>query len=70
MCQIRKRYKKYMEKYRARKRFMEAQAEIRRKASDIIPKVSKEPKLIDHVRKLADNNPTEIAKVIKTMLAE
>jgi len=70
LWKFRKKYSEYRAKRISHKRFQEAQAEIRRKAVDIIPKISKEPKLIDHVRKIADDNPAEIAKAIKTMLAE
>lgn len=70
LMKIRKKYSGYRAKRVAHQRFMEAQAEIRRKAADIIPKISKEPKLIDHIRKVADDDPAEIAKAIKTMLAE
>jgi flagellar biosynthesis/type III secretory pathway M-ring protein FliF/YscJ len=54
----------------AHRRFVDAQAEIRRKATEIIPRVTKEPKLIDHVRQIADDNPEEIAKAIKTMMVD
>jgi flagellar M-ring protein FliF len=70
LLKIRNAYNGWNERRMAHRRFIDAQAEIKRKAADIIPKVAQEPKLIDHIRKLADDNPQEIAKVIKTMMAE
>jgi flagellar M-ring protein FliF len=70
LLKLRKSYASWSERRQAHQRFMDAQAEIKRKAAEIIPKVSQEPKLIDHIRKLADDNPQEIAKVIKTMMAD
>ena len=70
LLKLRKKYADWSKRYQARRRFLDAQAEVQRKAAEIIPKVSKEPKLIDHVRKIADDNPEEMAKVIKTMMAE
>ncbi len=70
LLKLRKSYNNWNERRIAHRRFLEAQAEIKRKAAEIIPKVAQEPKLIDHIRKLADDNPQEIAKVIKTMMAE
>lgn len=67
---LRKAFKRWNDRRLAHRRFLEAQAEIKRKAAEIIPKVSQEPKLIDHIRKIADDNPGEMAKVIKTMMAE
>lgn len=70
LLKIRKKYKEWQERRMAHKRFLDAQAEIQKKAAEIIPRVSKEPKLIDHLRQLADDNPEEIAKAIKTMMVE
>lgn len=67
---LRKKYKEWQQRRAAHKRFLEAQAEIQRKAAEIIPKVSREPKLIDHLRQMANDNPEEIAKAIKTMMVE
>jgi len=36
----------------------------------VTPAIILNLRLIDHVRKIADDNPEEIAKVIKTMMAE
>lgn len=70
LLKLRKKYAEWNERHQAHKRFLGAQTEVQRKAAEIMPRVSKEPKLIDHVRKIADDNPEEIAKVIKTMMAE
>jgi len=70
LLKTRKALKRWNDRRLAHRRFLEAQAEIKRKAAEIIPKVSQEPKLIDHIRKIADDNPSEMAKVIKTMMAE
>ena len=70
LFRMRKVYARWNERRQAHRRFVDAQTEIKRKAAEIIPKVSHEPKLIDHVRKLADDNPQEIAKAIKTMMAD
>lgn len=70
LLKMRKVYTNWNVRRTAHRRFLDAQAEIKRKAADIIPKVAQEPKLIDHIRKLADDNPQEIAKVIKTMMAD
>jgi len=67
---FRKKYKEWQKRRLAHKRFLNAQAEIQKKAAEIIPKISKEPKLIDHIRKLGDDTPKELAKVIKTMMVE
>ena len=70
LLKLHKKYKEWQDRRMAHRRFIDAQAEIQRKAAEIIPKVSKEPKLIDHLRQLADDNPEEIAKAIKTMMVE
>ena len=70
LLKLRKSYNRWNERRIAHRRFLDAQAEIKRKAAEIIPKVAQEPKLIDHIRKIADDNPKEIAKVIKTLMAE
>ena len=70
LTKMRKRYLLWKEKHLAHRRFVEAQQEIQRKAAEIIPKVSREPRLIDHMRKIADDTPEEIAKAIKTIMAE
>jgi len=70
LLKMRKRYLAWKDKHLAHRRFAEAQQEIQRKAAEIIPKVSREPKLIDHMRKIADDTPEEIAKAIKTMMVE
>ena len=70
LLKVRKKYKEWQDRRASHKRFLEAQAEIQRKAAEIIPKVSKEPKLIDHLRQIADDNPEEIVKAIKTMMAD
>jgi flagellar M-ring protein FliF len=70
LWKMRNVYKEWQDKRMARRRFQNAQAEVQRKAAELIPKLSKEPKLIDHVRKIAEDNPEEIAKAIKTMMAE
>jgi flagellar M-ring protein FliF len=70
LLRLRKTYAAWSDRNRAHRRFLDAQAEIKRKAAEIIPKVSQEPKLIDHIRKLADDDPKEMAKVIKTLMAD
>ncbi|MCP4583196.1 MAG: flagellar M-ring protein FliF [candidate division Zixibacteria bacterium] len=70
LWRMRNVYKEWQVRRSARKRFMNAQAEVQRKAAELIPKVSKEPKLIDHVRQIAEDTPDEIAKAIKTIMVE
>jgi len=70
LWKMRKKYVQWQDRRSAHKRFLDAQTEIQRKAAEIIPKVSKEPRLIDHVRQIAEDNPEEIAKAIKTMMVE
>ncbi len=70
LLKLRKKYNEWQQRRAAHRRFLDAQAEIQRKAAEIIPKVSREPKLIDHLRQMADDNPEEIAKAIKTLMVE
>lgn len=70
LWKMRNVYKEWQDRRTARRRFVNAQAEVQRKAAELIPKVSKEPKLIDHVRQIAEDSPDEIAKAIKTVMVE
>ena len=70
LWKMRSVYSEWQERRMSRRRFLNAQAEVQRKAAELIPKLSKEPKLIDHIRQIAEDNPTEIAKAIKTMMVE
>ena len=70
LWKMRNVYKGWQDRRMSRKRFLNAQAEVQRKAAELIPKLSKEPKLIDHIRQIAEDNPEEIAKAIKTMMVE
>jgi len=67
---LRQRYSEWKKRRQTHKRFQQAQAEIQKKAAEIIPKITKEPRLADHVRKIADDTPKELAKVIKTLMVE
>jgi flagellar M-ring protein FliF len=40
------------------------------KREEVMPKISNEPQLSDHLKAIALEKPTEIAKVIKTMMVE
>jgi flagellar M-ring protein FliF len=67
---MKKKFSEYMERQRIESQRQMAEKEIIRKREEIIPKVSTEPQLVDHLRAIANEKPTEIAKVIKTMMVE
>jgi len=70
LWKLRIHYTKWKERRMSHKRFLDAQSEIQKKAAEIIPIISKQPRLVDHIRKLGDDTPKELAKVIKTMMVE
>lgn len=67
---LKKRLSEYWERQRLESQRSMAEREIVRKREEIIPKVSTEPQLVDHLRVIANEKPTEIAKVIRTMMVE
>ncbi len=66
----RKRYKEYMTRKRIEARRRAAEMEAERKRQELLPKIRNEPKLVDHMKEIANQNPLEIARVVKTMIAE
>jgi len=47
-----------------------AEREAQRKREELLPRIQKEPKLVDHIKDIAKEKPEEIAKVVKTMMSE
>ena len=68
------KFKKYaggvMERNRAEAKRRAAAEEAERKRQELMPKFKNEPKLVDHIRKIATEDPVEMSKVIKTMLSQ
>jgi len=67
---IRKRFAEFMERQRIEGKRRAAHRQAQRKREDLIPKIGEEPKLADHLKEIAKQKPDEIAKVVKTMMAE
>ena len=59
-----------MEEQRILARRRTAEREAQRKREELLPKIRTEPQLADHIREIANEKPAEIAKVVKTMMAE
>ena len=68
------KFKKYaggvMNRNRAEAKRRAAAEEAERKRQELMPKFKNEPKLVDHIRKIATEDPVEMSKVIKTMLSQ
>jgi len=47
-----------------------AEREANRKREELLPRIRTEPQLADHIRNIAKEKPGEIARVVKTMMAE
>ena len=60
----------FMEEQRIMSKRRSAERETQRKREELLPKIQKEPQLVDHMRGIAKEKPAELARVIKTMMAE
>lgn len=67
---IRKKMNEIWERQRIEAQRAAAEREIIKKREEIVPKINTEPQLVDHLRAIANEKPMEIAKVVKTMMAE
>lgn len=65
-----KRFTGFMERQRVEAKRRAAQREAQRKRDELLPKVQGEPRLVDHLKEIAKQKPDEIARVVKTMMAE
>ena len=70
LMKLKKVFKTQMEKRRAEAKKRAAAEEAERKRQELLPKFKNEPKLVDHMRNIAKEDPAEVAKVIKTMLSQ
>ena len=70
LLKMKKKFSQFMEKQRVESQRLAAERELIRKREEFIPKVNNEPQLVDHMRAIASEKPTEIAKVIKTLMVE
>jgi flagellar M-ring protein FliF len=66
----RKRFAEFMKRQNVEAKRRAAQRETLRKRDELIPRVQGEPQLADHLKEMARQKPDEIAKVVKTMMAE
>jgi flagellar M-ring protein FliF len=70
LMKLKKVFKSQMEKRKAEAQKRAAAEEAERKRQELLPKFKNEPKLVDHMRNIAKDDPAEVAKVIKTMLSQ
>ena len=70
LMKLKKVFKSQMEKRRAEGKRRAIDEEAERKRQELLPKFKNEPKLADHMKNIAKEDPAEVAKVIKTMLSQ
>ncbi len=70
LSKIRKAVKSYIKTKKVEAKRKAAAAEAEKKRRELLPKINNEPKLVDHMREIAKDQPNEVAKVIKTMLSQ
>jgi flagellar M-ring protein FliF len=66
----RKRFSEFMKRQSVEAKRRAAQRETQRKRDELMPRIQGEPQLADHLKEIARQKPDEIAKVVKTMMAE
>lgn len=66
----RKRFAEFMKRQSIEAKRRAAHRETQRKREELIPRLQDEPQLADHLKEIAKQKPDEIAKVVKTMMAE
>lgn len=67
---VRKRLAEFMKRQSVEAKRRAAQRETQRKREELMPKIQGEPQLADHLKEIAKQKPDEIARVVKTMMAE
>ncbi len=67
---MRKRFTGFMERQRIEAKRRAADREAQRKRDELMPRIQDEPRLADHLKEIAKQKPDEIARVVKTMMAE
>ncbi|UCC80869.1 MAG: flagellar M-ring protein FliF [Candidatus Zixiibacteriota bacterium] len=70
LMKVKKVVKSQMEKGRAEAKRRAEAKEAERKRQELLPKFKNEPKLVDHMKNIAKDDPAEVAKVIRTMLSQ